>query len=249
VGVRGQNSALEGIGMKRLDRYDWKAIEAALDREGQAGLPGLISGSECDALLDFDAADRGAEGPGNLWALMLGETWLKRPANVPALDELRAELYSRLVPIANRWIERMGIPAKDPLQRYPERLPKLRQICRWAGQNSAQSSVSRLMEGHYEPLGQHADGACVFPLQVTVLLTKPGRDFMGGELVMTEQRPRMQTRPMVVPLGRGDATVFAVSHRPVTGSKGIYRVNLRHAVSPVLRGTRTALNLVFHHAP
>lgn len=235
--------------MNGFDRYDWDAIEASLNKEGQARLPDLLSGAECEALLEFDAADRGAEGMGNLWALVLGDKSIEWPATLPELDNLRAELYSRLAPIANRWIDEMDMTAKGQLQKFPVRLDKLRQICRWAGQNKAQSSVSRLMTGHHEPLDQQAGGSCVFPLQISILLTQPGWDFTGGEFVMTEQRPRMQTRPMVVPLERGDATIFAVSHRPVKGSKGTYRVNLRHAVSRVNSGNRVAVNLVFHHGP
>lgn len=201
--------------MKRLDRFDWKAIETELDREGHALLPGLLSAAEDDAF---------AKG-----SLLL---------------DLRARLYEKLVPIANRWSETMGSEI-----RYPARLDQLLRICRAAGQRKPQSAVVRLREGRHQPLRQNAGGECVFPLQATVLLTQPGKDFTGGEVVMTEQRPRMQTRPMVVPLRRGDATVFAVHHRPFKGSKGFYRVNLRHAVSRVRSGERIAFDLIFHDAP
>lgn len=201
--------------MKQLDRFDWKAIEAALDREGQAVLPGLFSAGECDALAD-----------------------------PPSLLGLRARLYEKLVPIANHWNEALGTTT-----RYPARLDQLLRKCRAAGQRTPQSAVVRLREGQHRPLMQDAEGDCVFPLQVAVLLTQPGLDFTGGEIVMTEQRPRMQSRPMVLSLQRGDAAVFAVHLRPFRGSKGFYRVNLRHAVSPVRRGERIALDLVFHNAP
>jgi uncharacterized protein len=201
--------------MTPLTQFDWKAIEARLDLEGQAILPGLLSAVECDALVALDA-----------------------------LLQLRASLYEKLVPIANRWNKAMGLP-----DCYPARLDQLHQVCRKAGQRRPLSAVSRLREGEQQPLRQHAEGECVFSLQGAVLLRQPGRDFTGGQLVMTEQRPRMQTRPMVVPLQKGDATVFAVHHRPFKGTKGYYRVNLRHAVSRVRSGERVAIDLLFHDAP
>jgi len=211
--------------VRRLDRFDWGAIEAALTQEGQAVLRDLLSGAECDALTVLDDND-------------------KAFGNVGTVRDLRAELYEKLVPIANLWNETMGIET-----RYPARLGQLLRKCHEAGQRTPQSAVVRLGKGEQRPLMQNAEGDYVFPLQVTVLLKQPDRDFTGGEIVMTEQRPRMQTRPIVVPLRRGDATVFAVHHRPFKGSRGFYRVNLRHAVSPVRSGQRIALDLVFHDAP
>lgn len=202
--------------MKRLDRFDWKAIESELDREGYALLPGLLSDAECSAFAKSSSS-------------VLG---------------LRAQLYEKLAPLANRWSQTMGTEI-----RYPARLDELLRICRAAGQRKPQSAVVRLREGQQQPLRQNAGGVCVFPLQATVLLTQPGKDFAGGEVIMTEQRPRMQTRPMVVPLRCGDATVFAVHHRPFKGSKGFYRVGVRHAVSRVRSGERLAFDLIFHNAP
>jgi hypothetical protein len=190
--------------MKRLDRFDWRAVEAALDREGQAVLPALLSGAECDALAALEDVDE-------------------------ALGDLRAELYGKLLPVAHRWNETMDIGT-----RYRARRGRLLRV--------------RLRAGEQQPLEQNAQGKDVFPLQAAILLTQPGTDFTGGEMVMTEQRPRMQTRPMVVPLQRGDAVVFAVQFRPFKGSKGFYRVNLRHGVSRVLSGERIALDLLFHDA-
>ena len=202
--------------MTRLAKFDWKAIEAGLDLEGQAVLQGLLSADECDALTALDAN----------------------------FQKLRANLYEKLAPIANRWNTMMGVA-----ERYPARLDQLRQLCHKAGQRRALSAVSRLREGEQQPLRQHADGECVFSLRAAVLLRQPGKDFTGGQLVMTEQRPRMQTRPMVVPLQKGDATVFAVHYRPFKGTKGYYRVNLRHAVSRVRSGERIAVDVLFHDAP
>lgn len=206
--------------MKELDEFDWLEIESALDVEGQAVLPGLLSAAECDALAALHAKE------------------------LPSLQELRAKLYERLAPTANRWNRTMGLAS-----RYPARLDQLQQACCKANQHRPQSAIHRLREGAHRGLHQNAEGHCVFPLQAELELTQPGKDFTGGELVMTEQRPRMQTRPMVVPIQKGDAAVFAVHHRPFRGTRGYYRVNLRHAVSRVLSGERVAVDLIFHDEP
>lgn len=227
--------------MNRLDRFDWEAIASALDQEGQAVLPGLLTGAECDVLTALDAGDKAFGDTGTLDALLLGDAHLTQ-LKVPSLVDLRSDLYEKLVPIANRWNKAMGITT-----RYPARLDHLLRQCRERGQRTPRSAVVRLRTGEQQPLKQNAEGDYVFPLQAAVLLKRPGKDFTGGEVIMTEQRPRMQTRPMVVPLRCGDATVFAVHLRPFRGSKGFYRVNLRHAVGQVRSGERTALDVVFHH--
>lgn len=194
--------------MKALELLDWGGIQNSLDREGYASVRGLLCDADREALLESD---------------------------VPALHELHAMLYRRLVPIANRWNVEMGLPPMNSQEEQEQPVPP-------------KISVSRLFEGQHQPLGQDLDGPDVFPLRATVLLSRPGRDFDGGELVMTEQRPRMQSRAIVVPLDRGDAAFFAGSRRPVQGGAGIYRVSMRHAVSRVTRGTRTALNFMFQRA-
>jgi hypothetical protein len=211
--------------MTRLDRFDWQATEAELDREGQAVLAGVLSRAECAELATLpDGA--------------------KERETLARVAALCARLYEKLVPIANRWNTTMGIPV-----RYPARLDQLLRNCRAAGQATPQSGIVRLRSGQRRPLRQNANGDYIFPLQATVLVTQPGEDFTGGEVVITEQRPRMQSRPMVLPLQRGDAAVFAVHHRPCKGSRGPYRVYLRHAVSEVRSGERIALELLFHNAP
>jgi hypothetical protein len=230
--------------MTRLAELDWKAIEAELDLEGQAVVPGMLSADECDALIALDANDKAFGDVGSLDALLLGAAESRHFAKLPSFKDLRASFYEKLAPIANRWNETMGLA-----ERYPARLDQFQQVCRKAGQRRPLSAVSRLRQGDRQPLRQHIEGDCVFSLQVALLLRQPGKDFTGGELVMTEQRPRMQTRPMVVPLQKGDATVFAVHHRPFRGTKGYYRVNLRHAVGRVRSGERVAIDLVFHDAP
>jgi hypothetical protein len=150
-------------------------------------------------------------------------------------------LYPRLVPIANQWHERMGMNARFPAS-HDEFIAR----CAAAGQTRPTPLLLRYGAGDYNCLHQDLYGEHVFPLQVAVLLSEPGSDFSGGEFVLTEQRPRMQTRASVVPLGKGDAVVFAVNSRPVRGTRGDYRVKLRHGVSKVSEGHRHTLGIIFH---
>jgi hypothetical protein len=156
---------------------------------------------------------------------------------------LREAFYPQLAPIANRWNETMDIVA-----RYPPAHEEFLAQCHAAGQTRPTPLLLQYATGDYNCLHQDLYGEQVFPLQVAILLSAPGLDFEGGEFVLTEQRPRMQSRPEVVPLRQGDAVIFAVHHRPVTGSRGTYRVNLRHGVSRVRRGSRHTLGVIFHDA-
>ena len=213
--------------MKPLDEPDWTRIASTLDIDGGTVIPGLLDAAECTALSGiFDEATHfGAKLP-------------------PALHALRSALYERLVPIANRWSRTMA--GDEP---YPGRLDDFLEACRRVGQTRPQSAMSRLREGGHVALHQQAEGKFAFPLQVEILLSEPGRDFEGGELVVTERRPRMQSRPMVLPLRRGDAAIFAGHERPVRGSNGFYRVRMKHGVSRLRRGQRCAVSLLFHDAP
>jgi uncharacterized protein len=159
------------------------------------------------------------------------------------VESFRSALYPRLVPIANRWYDAMGIDV-----RFPDRHADFIDRCHAAGQQRPTPLLLQYGADDYNCLHQDLYGEHVFPLQLTVLLSEPGRDFEGGEFVMTEQRPRMQSRPQVVSLRQGDAVVFAVHQRPVQGTRGWYRVNLRHGVSRVRSGHRHTAGIIFHDA-
>jgi hypothetical protein len=161
----------------------------------------------------------------------------------PDMDaDLRVAFYEHLVPMANRWNDVLGVP-----HRYPPMLDARHKLK--AGQARAHSSISRLREGDYQALHQWGEGDHAFPLQLTALLSEPGQDFTGGEFVMTEQRPRMQSRPIVLPLHKGDLAIVTTAKRPHKGTRDYYRVNLKHAVSRVRSGERIGWELLFHDTP
>ncbi|GAA0707145.1 2OG-Fe(II) oxygenase [Dyella marensis] len=229
----------------RLAAFDWPLVLQQLDAQGHAMLPGLLAPEACDriaSLYDRPALFRSKvvmarHGFGR------GEyQYFGYPLPSP-VGELRAALYPRLVPLANQWNETMGIGV-----RYPQRYAEFLERCHHAGQQRPTPLLLRYGTGDYNCLHQDLYGEHVFPLQVAVLLSEPWRDFTGGEFVLTEQRPRMQSRPHVVPLSEGDAVIFAVHHRPVRGSRGSYRVNLRHGVSELRSGRRHTLGIIFHDA-
>lgn len=229
----------------RVARYGWPELAQELDGFGCAVLPGLLSADECTgiaALYDDEAWFRShihmaRHGFGR------GEYKYFRYPLPDLLAALRTALYPPLAEIANRWNVRLG---SDVV--YPRRHADFLAQCHAAGQARPTPLLLRYGPGDYNCLHQDLYGALAFPLQVAVLLSQPGEDFTGGEFVLTEQRPRMQSRAEVVPLRRGDAVVFAVHNRPVDGAKGAYRVNLRHGVSRVRAGRRHTLGLIFHDA-
>ena len=223
-----------------LERWDWQAITSQLDSEGYALLPGLLASMRS---LTQNAATQRQE---SLASEVLGRGQLcYYDADLPApLDALRQALYPHLAGIANRWNERLRTAERYPLNW--QAFLKQNQV---AQQTQALSHWSQLGEGDYLALHQRANGALVFPLQLVGLLSRPGQDFHGGEFVMTEQRPRMQSRPMVLPLQCTDAALICTAQRPVHGSNGEYRVNTKHAISRVRSGIRIGLELSFHHGP
>jgi len=221
-------------------------LHAQLDDHGWAVLPRLLDARQCAdlvALYDDNANFRShvvmarhgfGRGEYRYFAYPL-------PAVVA---ELRESLYPLLAPVANAWQEALGSAV-----RYPDTPGEFLERCRAAGQSRPTPLLLRYGAGDYNCLHQDLYGEHVFPLQATVLLARPGEDFDGGEFVLTEQRPRMQSRAEVVPLRAGDAVVFAVNERPVRGSRGIYRVRMRHGVSTIRAGRRHALGIIFHDAP
>lgn len=222
--------------------HDWSATEQALDTQGWAVLPRLFDPSECDAItaLYDEPAHFRSQVVMARHGFGRGEyRYFAYPLPDP-VQALRTALYPRLAPIANRWHDRIGLE-----RRFPDNYAQYIVDCHAAGQVRPTPLLLRYGPGDYNCLHQDLYGAHVFPLQAAVLLS---RDFEGGEFVLTEQRPRMQSRVSVVPLAQGDAAVFAVSQRPVRGNKGDYRVNMRHGVSPIRSGSRYTLGIIFHDA-
>jgi hypothetical protein len=232
-------------GNVRAHVLDWRRIETELDAHGNAILPGILSPEECRNLAGMYSDDSlfrsrivmGRHGFGR------GEYKYFSYPLPDLIRELRTALYARLAPIANRWNLAMGVDV-----RYPENHADFVQRCHEAGQVRPTPLLLQYVEGDYNCLHQDLYGDHVFPIQVAILLSEPARDFTGGEFVLTEQRPRMQSRPEVVPLRQGDAVAFAVHHRPVQGTRGTYRVNLRHGVSRLRSGQRHTVGIIFHDA-
>jgi len=229
----------------RIAALDWEAAARDLDAQGCAVLKGLLTSDECRALAGLYANDAhfrshvvmGRHGFGR------GEYKYFSYPLPQLIAELRPNLYERLSGIANRWNQAMGIDIS-----YPKSHAAFLKRCHDAGQGKPTPLLLQYQEGDYNCLHQDLYGEHVFPLQVAILLSEPGRDFEGGEFVLTEQRPRMQSRAEVVPLRQGDGVAFAVHHRPVAGTRGTYRVNLRHGVSRIRSGRRHTLGVIFHDA-
>lgn len=223
---------------------DWTAVAADLDTHGCARIPGLLDPAACEAI-----AAR-YDGDGYRSTVVMARHGFGRgeyryfayPLPDP-VQALRTALWPPLAEIANRWNTTLGEAARYPAE-HAEYLAR----CHAAGQTRPTPLVLRYGPGDYNCLHQDLYGEQVFPLQAAILLSEPGRDFEGGEFVLTEQRPRMQSRVEVVPLRQGDAVVFPVHHRPIRGGKGVYRVNMRHGVSRLRKGCRHTLGIIFHDA-
>lgn len=218
-----------------------------LDRYGAAVLPALLSPAECaDFIALWEAApsatfrkevDMARHGYGRGRYRYFGYPL------PPAVAALRDRLYPPLAQVANRWAERLGTP-----DIYPAAHADFLARCHLSGQAKPTPLLLRYEAGDWNALHQDVYGPCLFPLQAAILLSQPGEDFTGGAFVLSEQRPRMQSRPEVVPLTRGDAVIFPVRERPVAGTRGDHRVQMRHGVSRLLSGTRTTLGIIFHDA-
>jgi hypothetical protein len=225
--------------------YSQTDLAATLDRDGYAVLPGLLGPDECRALVAlYDERERfrsrvvmARHGFGE------GEyKYLAYPLP-PAIQQLREALYARVAPIANRWQLQLGLEAK-----FPATLDAYLARCHAAGQQRPTPLILKYGPDDYNCLHQDLYGELVFPLQATVLLSRSGEDFSGGEFLLVEQRPRRQSKGEVVPLRQGDAVIFPVNHRPVAGTRGYYRATMRHGVSRVHSGSRFTLGVIFHDA-
>ena len=231
---------------QHLASYGWPPLLADVDRQGWARLPRLLTPAQCLSLqtLYGDAAQFRSRVVMQRHAFGQGEYQYFAYPLPPLVQRVRSALYQQLQPLAQRWHalqSSAGVP-------WPATHAALLEQCHAAGQMRPTPLLLRYRAGDYNCLHQDIYGELVFPLQVVVLLSAPGVDFDGGELVLTEQRPRMQSRVQVLPMAQGDAAIIAVHQRPVAGTRGSYRVQHRHGVSTIRRGERYTLGLVFHDA-
>jgi hypothetical protein len=237
-------SAADSAG-ERITAYNWQAFAGELSNYGCAVLLSLLSAEECHAIAELYSDESYFRSHIHMARHGFGKgeyRYFKYP--LPQLiGGLRTALYPHLATIANEWNGRMGIA-----ERYPNAHAYFLKRCYDAGQTRPPPLLLQYVPGDFNCLHQDLYGDLAFPIQVAILLSEPGQDFTGGEFVLTEQRPRMQSRAEVVPLRQGDAVAFAVHNRPVQGSKGNYRVNLRHGVSRVRSGMRHTLGIIFHDA-
>ena len=229
-----------------IDAIDWEAVSASLDDEGFALTTPFLSADECSRLRSL------YDGPGSLFRSTIsmqrynfgrGEYKYFAYPLPPEIERLREIFYAKLAPVANRWESRLR---KEPT--WPAELAALTQRCHEHGQCRPTPLMLRYEQGDYNCLHQDLYGDIHFPLQVVTLLSEPGADFSGGELVLVEQRPRMQSRPIVVRLVQGAAAIIPVRERPRKGARGFHRALMRHGVGEIVSGTRHTLGLIFHDA-
>jgi len=235
----------EAASPDRVAAVDWRQVAASLDEQGYATTAALLTTEQCRglaALYDRDEAFR-SRVVMQRHAFGRGEYKYLRYPLPGAVEALRQAIYPRLVPIANRWRERLCEAG-----RFPPALGAFLRECHESGQERPTPLLLKYETGDYNCLHQDLYGPLVFPLQLTVLLSAAGDDFTGGEFLLVEQRPRAQSRGEVVPLRQGEAVIFPVHHRPVEGTRGPYRVTMRHGVSRLRAGSRFTLGIIFHDA-
>jgi hypothetical protein len=231
----------------RVAAIEWKATEDELNGQGWSVAKKLLFTAECDVIAKMYGDNESRFRSRVVMArhgFGLGEYRYFAYPLPPIVQDLRTAIYPHLAPIGNAWNERMNINV-----RYPKIHKEFLDRCHATGQKRPTPLLLQYGPGDYNCLHQDLYGEHVFPIQLAVLLSEPGKDFEGGEFVLTEQRPRMQTRPAVVPLAKGDAVIFAVNQRPHRGTRGDYRVTLRHGVSKLREGHRHTLGVIFHDAP
>ncbi|HEY9234690.1 MULTISPECIES: 2OG-Fe(II) oxygenase [Phenylobacterium] len=239
------NAPLPADPAARIAALDWRGVLAELDQQGCALLPSLLDAATCREVAALYGQEAGFRSRVVMSRHGFGRgeyKYFAYPLPSP-ISELRTGLYPRLVETANRWNAEMGLAT-----RYPAQHQAFLDRCHAAGQTRPTPLLLQYGAGDFNCLHQDLYGEHVFPLQVAILLSEPGRDFTGGEFVLTEQRPRMQSRVEVAPLRQGNGLVFAVNQRPVRGTRGSYRVTMRHGVSQVRSGARHTLGVIFHDA-
>ena len=245
VMTNGSDMSPEPAIQARVDAVDWARIHAELDAQGWSVVPDLLTHAEADSIADLYDQDKVFRSQVIMARHGFGRGQYKYFSYPlpPLIHALRTATYPHLVPIANRWHERIGNAVSFPRDHaaYLER-------CHRAGQTRPTPLLLEYGPEDYNCLHRDLYGEHVFPVQIAILLDQPGRDFEGGEFVMTEQRPRMQSRAMVLPLRKGDAAVFAVNTRPVKGARGDYQVKLNHGVSKLHSGKRHTVGVIFHDA-
>ena len=229
----------------RLAQLDWKAIEASLWQRGYAKTDPLLTAKECDALIALYGNAQLFRSRIDMKRFRFGEgeyKYFTYPLP-PLVQALRKTIYPRLAVIGNAWATALGQP-----DIFPSNHAELLAVCRRKGQTKPTPLLLRYSAGDYNCLHQDLYGAVAFPLQLTAFLSRPDRDFSGGEFLLVEQRPRAQSRGEVMDPQQGEIVIFATRHRPVQGSRGHYRVNMRHGVSTVRSGSRFTLGVIFHDA-
>lgn len=230
---------------QRLAQLDWPSIQQALHNHGHALTPALLTGSDCDALHEMYASPEAFRSHIVMARYRFGRGDYKY-FNYPLpeiVQELRELSYPHLVPVANAWNEQLGAA-----ERFPASHAAFLAACKKAGQTRPTPLLLHYEAGDFNCLHQDLYGAVAFPLQLTCFLSRPGADYEGGEFVLVEQQPRAQSRARVIVAGQGQILIFATRYRPVKGSRGYYRTNLRHGVSEVKRGVRFTLGMIYHDA-
>ena len=241
VGSAASSDAIQG----RVANIDWMKLHADLDAQGWAVVPQLLTLAEAECIAGLYHQEQGFRSQVIMGRYGFGRgeyKYFSYPLP-PLIRELRTAAYPHLAPIANQWHERMGMEVS-----FPNNHAAFLARCHKAGQVRPTPLLLEYGPEDYNCLHRDLYGEHVFPIQIAILLDQPGEDFIGGEFVMTEQRPRMQTRAMVLPLRKGDAAVFAVNSRPMKGVRGDYQVKLNHGVSKLYTGKRHTLGVIFHDA-
>jgi hypothetical protein len=235
----------EAAAVERVAAVDWRDVASSLDERGDATPAARLTTEQCRGLAALDARDEAFRSRVVMQAHGFGRgeyRYLRYPLPGP-VEALRQAIYPQLAPIANRWRERLRAEG-----RFPPTLAAYLKECHAAGQERPTPLILKYEAGDYNCLHQDLYGDLVFPLQLTVLLSAPEDDFTGGEFLLVEQRPRAQSKGEVVPLRQAEAVIFPVHHRPVEGTRGPYRVTMRHGVSRIRSGRRFTLGIIFHDA-